>query len=239
MNLYNSIHRRKSCRDYLGQTLPDSQLDAVHEAIKDFARLYPDVELEHRIVSQTKGPLRVQAPHYLIVSGQGRDGELESAGFLFEQLVLWFDAQELGCVWLGAARDIEANKGGKDIIAIAFGHSTEPPHRMETEFNRKLLKNITNDPTDACIQAVNLAPSGMNLQPWYLEKAGDKVLLYRQKSTSPASLLYKKTDVDMGIALCHYYLACKHLGKPFRFTKTSEGPDKKGYTLFGELQGSM
>ncbi|MCC6103268.1 MAG: hypothetical protein LIV22_05500, partial [Olegusella sp.] len=105
----------------------------------------------------------------------------------------------------------------------------------ESEFKRKPIDEITNAPDDPCIQAVRLAPSGMNLQPWYLEKADNKTLLYEQVLKPPVSLAYRKTAVDMGIALCHYALACRRFGKPFSFERQSGLGDKRGYRLFGAL----
>jgi hypothetical protein len=121
------------------------------------------------------------------------------------------------------------------IISIAFGQTKGPVHRSQSEFKRKPIDEITNAPEDTCIQAVHLAPSGMNLQPWYLEKVGDKVLLYKQSIKPPLSLVYKKTEVDMGIALCHYALACRHFGKSFAFARKNREAGQKGYRLFGEL----
>lgn len=234
MNLFNSINRRKSCRNYTGQPFGKEQLEEIREAINGFEPLYPDVPLEYRFITQAKGMFKVQAPHYLIVSGQGKEKESENAGFLFEQLILWFDAQNIGSVWLGKTKDIE-NPSEKDIIAIAFGQTNEPVHRGENEFKRKPINQISNAPEDACIQAVHLAPSGMNLQPWYFEKSCDKILVYKQNLKPPVSLVYRKTEFDMGIALCHYMLACKHFDKPFDFNRKDGETHKKGYRLFGEL----
>lgn len=234
MDLFDSINRRKSCRNYTGQPFDKEQLEEIREAISGFKPLYPDVRLEYRFAAKTKGIFKVQAPHYLIVSGQGKAGEAENAGFLFQQLILWFDAHDIGSVWLGKTKDIEATNDN-DIIVIAFGQANESVHRSESEFKRKAINEITNAPENPCIQAVHLAPSGMNLQPWYLEKSGDKVLLYKQSLKPPLSLVYKKTEVDMGIALCHYALACKRFDKPFVFNRKDEDAGKKGYRLFGEL----
>lgn len=234
MDLFDSINRRKSCRNYTGQLLGEEQLEEIREAISGFELLYPDVPLEYRFATKTTGIFKVQAPHYLIVSGQGKEGEAENAGFLFQQLILWFDAHNIGSVWLGKTKDTE-EPNDKDLITIGFGQANEPLHRGENEFKRKPIAEITNAPENACIQAVHLAPSGMNLQPWYLEESGGKVLLYKQNLKPPLSLLYKKTEVDMGIALCHYALACKHFGKPFVFNRKDGEPSKKGYRLFGVL----
>lgn len=235
MDLFNAIKRRKSCRSYTGQPFDRERLEEIRSAIDGFEPLYPDVPLEYRFATETKGLFKVDAPHYLIVSGRGKEGEPESAGFLYQQLILWLDAHDIGSVWLGKTKDVEQNAAGKDLITIAFGQPEGAVHRGESEFKRKPIGEITNAPDDPCIQAVHLAPSGMNLQPWYLEKTGGKVLLYEQVLRPPVSLAYNKTAVDMGIALCHYALACEHFGKPFAFERRRGESGKRGYRLFGEL----
>lgn len=235
MDLFDSINKRKSCRNYTQKPFSQEQLEDIRRAIDGFDSLYPDVPLTCRFVTETKGLFKIKAPHYLIVSGQGKERELENAGFLFQQLVLWFDAHDIGCVWLGKTKDVEQNQRGKDLIAIAFGEAQGSVHRGEAEFKRKPITEITNAPENPCIQAVHLAPSGMNIQPWYLDQTGDAVLLYKQNLTPPLSLAYKKTEVDMGIALCHYALACKRLNQPFTFVRKNGESGKKGYRLFGEI----
>lgn len=233
MNLYDAMFRRKSCRRYAMEPLPEAFLREMEEAIRGFDALYPDVPLAHRLVGEAKGRFSVQAPHYLVISGQGKAGELENAGFIFQQLVLWLDAREVGSVWLGASKALEANPGGQDIIMLALGKGEETIHRGADGFKRKAIGEITNAPEDPCIQAVHLAPSGMNLQPWYLERGPEGTMLYRQDLGLPYALLYKLTDVDMGIALCHYAVAAKHQGLPFAFARRSAAPPRKGYKPFG------
>ncbi|MDL2253465.1 hypothetical protein LJC49_05245 [Ruminococcaceae bacterium OttesenSCG-928-I18] len=235
MNLYHSITRRKSCRSYQMQPLEAEWIDKMQDAVKDFEPLYPGLPLTHRLTKKVTGRFQVQAPHYLIISGQGAPGEMEQLGFLYEQLVLWFDAMEIGCVWLGASKDAEASARSGDIIVIGFGRTAEPVHRTRDQFNRKPIEDITNAPDDVCIQAAHLAPSGMNTQPWYFEKAEAEVLVYKQKLKPPVSLLYKHSDIDMGIGLCHYALACKETGRPFRFTRENTLPGKAGYLPFGRI----
>ncbi|MDL2248695.1 hypothetical protein LJB89_03260 [Tyzzerella sp. OttesenSCG-928-J15] len=233
MNLYAAIPQRKSCRKYDMQPLGADKLGEIEQAIGSFQPLSPDISLKWRFVNQVKGIYHIQAPHYLVISGQGKNGEKESAGFLFQQLALWFDTMELGCVWLGESKDVGAERSKNDIITMAFGSVTEPVHRTMEQFKRKPIETITNAVEDICIQAAHLAPSGMNTQPWYFEKLDDRVLVYRQKLKLPLSVVYKHSDIDMGIALCHYYLACKESEKPFHFSREKALPEKAGFLPFG------
>ncbi len=233
MDLFDSISRRKACRQYLPEHLSEEKLADIKAALETFKPLYPDAPLDYRFASQTKGIFHVKAPHYLIISGQGRKGEEENAGFIGQQLMLWLDSYELGGVWLGASKDATKERSKSDIIVLAFGKPEGSPHRKLDEFKRKAISDITNSPDDDCIKAVHLAPSGLNIQPWYLEKIRDKVLIYRQLLKPPMSLVYKLTRVDMGIALCHYAVACDYLGKAFHFHPGGDGQAKKGYRYFG------
>ncbi|MDL2276794.1 hypothetical protein LJC02_03975, partial [Breznakia sp. OttesenSCG-928-G09] len=226
MNLYASISQRKSCRKYNLQPLEEDMLANIEQAIKSFKLLSPNIPITWRFTNQVKGLYHVEAPHYLIISGQGKAKEKECTGFLFQQLVLWFDAMGIGCVWLGEAKDAETSHNKSDIITIAFGKVNKPLHRTKEQFKRKPIETITNATDDICMQAVRFAPSGMNTQPWYFEKLEDTVLVYKRKLKPPISLIYKHSDIDMGIALCHYYLACKEMGKPFHFSHDTSLPKK-------------
>lgn len=236
MQLYTSIARRKSCRSYDMNPLPKEMLAQIEAVIKEFPALYPERKLSYRFASKTKGRFGVSAPHYLVISGEGKPRELENAGFLFEHLALWLDSVGLGCVWLGGSKDVDMPDAKNDIIIIGFGKTEGSPHRPASAFKRKDIEKITNAPDDFCMQAVHLAPSGINLQPWFFEKTADSVLVYRQIIKPPVSLLYKKTELDMGIALCHYALACKEIDQSFSFAPDTCLPKKSGYVPFGILR---
>lgn len=235
-DLYSSIFQRKSTRTYESQPLPEEMLGDIEKAIEALHPLDPSVTLDHRFARKTKGLYRADAPHYLIVSGQGNEGELEETGFRYEQLVLWLDAKGVGSVWLGSTRDAEKSDTDNDIVALAFGQAAKALHRTPVEFNRKPIEEITNAPDDECIQAAHLAPSGMNTQPWYFMKTEDKVFVYQRKLKPPISLMYKLSDLDMGIGLCHYALACEKIGKPFSFTRTAKIQGKPGFVPFGIIE---
>ncbi len=236
MDLYPSISRRKACRKYVDQPLSEKQLEDIMGLFNSFEPLLPDVKLSYRLVSEAKGLFHVKAPHYLVISGEGKEGEDENAGFIGQQFMLWLDSQGLGGVWLGASKDATKGHSRSDIIVLAFGKPEGSARRTIDEFKRKDISEITNAPEDECIKAAHLAPSGMNLQPWYLEKTDDKVLFYRQVLKPPMSLAYKLTKVDMGILLCHYAVACKHYGRPFNFHAKENAKAKKGYKYYGYVE---
>lgn len=236
MGLYNSIFQRKSCRKYDMNPLEQDVFGEMEQAIQGFKKLYSDVTLEHRFAAKVKGRFKADAPHYLVISGQNTPGQMEQTGFVYEQLVLWLDAREIGSVWLGSSRDADTMDTDRDIITIAFGRSPESVHRSSGQFKRERIEKISNATDDACVQAVHVAPSGMNTQPWYFEKQNDKVLVYKKRFKPPISLMYKLSDVDMGIGLCHYALACEEMGTGFSFVRQESLPEKSGYIPFGIVE---
>ncbi|MCL2136008.1 MAG: hypothetical protein FWH40_00550 [Coriobacteriia bacterium] len=232
MDLYDSIFSRKSTRKYNLEALGNEDILKIEDALGTFQELYEGIGYQHRIIPGIRGLLSVKAPHYLMISGSGAANELEAVGFFYEQFVLWLNANGYGSVWLGGAKDADA-PSDNDLIAIAFGIAADSPHRDLGDFDRKPMEEITNSPDDQVIAAVRLAPSGMNAQPWYFEKADGQVLVYRKNLNTPISQFYRQSDLDMGIALSHYAIALAHEGQEFDFTRTDQLPDKPRYTAFG------
>lgn len=233
MDLFNAISQRKACRKYIDQPFSEEELEEIEGVIKGFEPLFPDVPLNYRFVTRTKGMFHVKAPHYLVIGGEGLEGEEENAGFIGQHFMLWLNARGLGGVWLGASRDAGESQLASDIIVIAFGKVEGSPNRELSEFKRKDISTITNTPEDKGVQAMHLAPSGINIQPWFFEKTADKLLCYREILKPPMSLVYKLARIDMGIALCHYAVASRHYGVDFDFQVGGPAPDKKGYEFYG------
>ncbi|MEG0364786.1 MAG: nitroreductase family protein [Erysipelotrichales bacterium] len=238
MDLYKNIFIRKSIRKYDGTKFSEERLNEIKDVVNNFEKLYDDVVLEYRIVEQTKGRFTIDAPHHLIISGHGDSRDQEAAGFLFEQLVLWFDANGIGSVWQGNAKDDTKNKDKNkdDIITIAFGKAQEANiNRDLNSFKRKEINEITNISNDI-MEAVRLSPSGLNLQPWYFEEDENYINVYEKKLGLPFGAIYKLTKVDLGIALAHYMIACSHFNKTFDFIKDDTIKNKKGYKPFGKIK---
>jgi hypothetical protein len=242
--LYNSIFLRKSCRKYDMAPLSKEELTVIYSKIADLKVLYPEIPLEARIVSpsEVQGIMRVKAPHYLVVSGHDKPGENTNAGFLFEQWILWLLAKGYGSIWLGATSPVNTEAGNKEIITIAFGRVKGKQTRSLADFIRKPINEIAQG-TDPRLEAARLAPSGVNLQPWYFivsnsGQGADSTIYIYKKRPGIAKFLYKFNDLEMGIVLSHLYLACENYGIPFEFSTDASGASEppKGYTYFGKVR---
>lgn len=232
--LYNSIFSRKSCRKFSMEKLDEDFFEEMDNTIDSFKKLDEDVVINHRITNKIKGKFVVDAPYYLVISGENNIIVNRNIGFIYEQLVLWLHTKGIGTVWQGGSKD-SVNENDDDIIIIAFGKPKEDIDRDIKDFKRKEISEITNAIDDINIKAVHRAPSGLNLQPWYFKEEEEKIYLYKKDLKFPISLGYKHTDIDMGIGLCHYYLSCVNNNGEFNFIVEDNVEGLKGYSYFGTL----
>ncbi len=230
MTLFEAISVRKSVRKYSMTPLPAETLAQLDTFLENAKRLYPDIQTEHQLAGAggAKGMFLVKAPHYLIISSEEKDGYLENIGFLYQQADLFLSSQGLGACWLGMAKPVEApDTRLKFVITMALGKPEESPYREKSEFNRKPLPEIAQG-DDPRLPYARIAPSATNSQPWFARKEGGDLLIYRRP---PKGLMARHigpmNQIDMGIFLCHLYVAGEKLGMPFDFKTAPAVPDKE------------
>jgi len=244
MNLYDFIWKRKSTRKYDMTPLGEEQMERIEQFAKDMKPLYPGIETAYEITSDVKGLKPLKAPRYLIIYSEAKDGYLENAGFMFQQMDLFLSSEGLGSCWFGAAKTpAESKPGMKYVITLAFGKAEGSPYRELSEFKRKPLSEISSG-SDERIEAARLAPSAVNFQNWFFaayhthsgeNAAHGKIDVYRKKTILSAERhLGDMSKIDMGIALCHLYLATEHAGREFILTKEAD-KSKSGYVYVGTV----
>jgi len=200
--------------------------------------LLPNAEIQHKIVGlkDVKGLGIPQAPHFILISAKKQPLRNTCAGFAFQHVELYLYTLGLATRWLAGAKGKQADPN--HIIGIAFGKPAESATRTLAEFNRKSAAEIARG-TDPRFEAVRLAPSGLNKQPWYFIVEGKAIHVYYQKSLGGLiGNLYKLTDLDVGIALCHLAVASVHEGKPFNFNtgRTNTPTPPEGFTYIGTVE---
>ena len=235
MDLYDYIYKRKSVRNYDMAPLDDERMNQVERFVKNLRPLWPGIETAYEILTNVKGITTLTAPHYLAISSEKADGYLENIGFMLQQLDLFLSSEGLGACWFGAAKKPAGLKSSlRYVITLAFGQPAGSPYREISEFNRKPLSEISSG-SDERIEAARLAPSSVNFQNWFFAAADGKIEVYRKKSILSAEPhLGDMNKIDIGIALCHLYIATEHFGREFVFTKET-GKAKKGYVYVGTV----
>jgi hypothetical protein len=223
MTIYETIFTRVSTRKFDATPLPADMLRQIEDFITGVKPLLPDVKLTHKIVSgnEVKGMALPKASHFLLISGKEHPLRNTAAGFLYQHAELFMYSNSLATRWLSSIKGKQPDPNF--IIGIAFGRPSEPATRKPEDFKRKPVSEIVKG-TDKRFEAVRLAPSGMNGQPWYFIVDGDKIHVYYKPSLGGlAGKLYSLTSLDVGIALAHLDLASEYEGKPFEFTVNKGG----------------
>ncbi len=209
-DIFATIKRRCSVRTYT-DTMPSA--DVLTAVCKGRNCLHPlDVAVVAESHVASYGFIKGR-PGYIAVIGS----DAVQAGLEGEQAVLDLTAQDYGTCWLGGTfkRDVvrRALPLGDDVdihAVIAVGTPTGRRRLMEhiirlsvNENSRKPVGNFILDGTpDAsmadALEAVRLAPSARNCQPWrFVFPGDDTVALY----VDPAD---KYALLDGGIAAAHF-----------------------------------
>lgn len=240
MELYDSITKRKSTRKYLPEMLSREQLTEIMAFVAAMKPLHPEIKtrIELAGVADVKGMVSAKSPHYLLLYSENREGYLPNAGFLLQQADLYLSSQGLGSCWLGMAKTTAPDRDGlKYVIMLAFGKAQGDPHRSSiSEFNRRPLSEISSGNDDR-LEAVRLAPSATNSQPWYFVCDGGDIHIYRKKLGKLKAAMYgTMNQIDMGIALCHMWLTSEHTNRKFSFSIQEDMmPPVDGYEWLGTV----
>ncbi len=240
MTLQNMIDKRKSFRKYTAQPVAQELLDQIRAFVAEAKPLYPDIRVRMEYISrenvkciQSWIPLQ-----FIAIYSEEKDGYLENAGFIFQQVDLFLQAAGLGSCWLGLGKPEEKVKnqqsdGLKFVILLAFGYTSDSLREGAAEFKRKPLVELS-DREDARLECVRLAPSSVNSQPWYFTHEGDLLHTYCSKQgLLKTKVLGDLNRIDMGIALAHLYV---NNPGAFEFFRAEQEPKIKNHTYIGSIK---
>lgn len=142
----------------------------------------------------------------------------------FEKAMALSDGEVMPCVSpLGypakkmSLRESMMRKGIKADSRAAFGEVF-----FDGSFEKPLTAEVAGELTDA-LEAVRLAPSAVNKQPWRVVLCDHKVLFYEKQSRGYDEGAWDIQKIDMGIALCHFELAARELGVKAEFEISDPG----------------
>lgn len=190
---------------------------------------------------------------YLGVAVNETEEAMEAVGYVFEKLVLYAASLGLGTCWLGGtfnrgefAKAMKLEENEFFPIASPIGYPAAKNHTVdkimrkaikadhrkpfeeiffEKNFNTPLQKTNTGEYADI-LEAVRLAPSAKNGQPWRILKDGYTFHFF-EKKTIPSSS-HDIQRLDIGIAGCHFDLAAKERGISGKLTALENPPEEKG-----------
>jgi len=234
-NLYEPIFQRKSIRSYDDAPLTPDQLSFIKAEIGSVVPLLP-AERFHLELGEAREGWRVY--------GYCENTPLSNAnlGFAMQQLDLALHLQGLGRLWFGMGRDPGGAKppkgqglSGKGLsyaMCLKVGGAAEPLSRESAEeFKRKPIGEVVEgEGLYELFEAVRLAPSARNSQPWYFAQGEGAIQAWRKQPGLIGKLIIDRMNwIDMGIALCHAVLALEHAGKPFEIEIAPPAQSREGY----------
>lgn len=233
-DLYPHIFKRKSIRKYSDAPLSAEQTGAVQEVLDSLVPLFSDEKYKLEFSPEK---LRVYAYCENTVTGNA------NIGFLLQQFDLALYGLGLGRLWFGRGnepKDVKTEPPLSYAICLKIGNPAEPLSRESVaEFNRKPIGEvITDSDLQPVFEAVRLAPSAGNSQPWWFMRDGDAIHVYRKKpGFIKAALMGRMNQGDMGIALCHAVLALEHAGYTIKgFSANAPGTVPDGYEYTATIQ---
>lgn len=236
----SAAEHRTSRRAYDGRRVPEEKLDALEHLCRTF-RPYPDARAVlvrepaadvFRGVVGSYGKV-TNAPSVLVMLTTATSpGADRRVGYCGEAAVLEATALDIDTCWVGgffdprkAARLLSLEPGERIVAVSPVGHSPHAQSSSERTMRglagahrRRELAQIAPDCDTwpgwarAAAEAVRIAPSAVNRQPWVLALEHDALVLSRDNRREWPGHLTKALDI--GIASLHAELGARSAGTP-------------------------
>ena len=164
----------------------------------------------------------------------------EAFGYSFEKIVLYAQSLGIGTTWIAGTMNRDAFEKAMEVSSdevmpciSPLGYPAKKMSLRETLmrkgvradvrsafgslfFDNSLEKPLNEDSAgnlSLILEAVRLAPSAVNKQPWRLVVCGNNIHFYEKSGKGYVSGEgWDIQKIDMGIAICHFELAAKECG---------------------------
>lgn len=245
MTLLDAIRSRRSVRTFSDRPVSDAHISALLQSASLQVPLPFTSPVSIRLTTfdrtshfrpSTYGMIR-GASRYFLIAYHPDPASALAAGFRFERLVIEATRLGLGTCWIGATfrhtafnSDQQWPPGQELRMVCPLGYPAtksivERISRLSVRADRRkpfhtLFSFTTPDAEQLFgepLELLRLAPSSTNSQPWRAVAHPDAVHFYYLPA-SPYAM------VDMGIALCHFHIACAELHIHGSFTTSCSFP---------------
>ena len=237
MTLSDMISRRRSVRAYKAEAIAPAVLEDLRAFMAGLVPLIPGAKVEGRIIPTSHGNFmqKWKTPHFIAIFSDGSDDALLNVGFMYQQLDLYAQSLGLGTCWVGLGsltNEEPVPEGMKLAVMMALGIPDGVPERTPADFRRKTMQELADQPDDR-LEALRLAPSATNSQPWFVTHDGDTLHIWREDlGLIKQRTLGRMNKIDTGIGLCHLY--AEH-PQTFRFWKEENPPTLAGQIYMGSI----
>ncbi len=135
------IKNRKSTRDYKSVPVAEEKLEVLIDFFHQGKRLIPEIEMEiilfregASVFEKLKGiagynGIMIEAPHYIVIASEVKEGYIENTGFVGENVILKAVDEEIDTCWITFedshdiknALELKTDKEVTGIIAVGYG----------------------------------------------------------------------------------------------------------------------
>ena len=184
---------------------------------------------------------------------------LRTPVYSFEKTVLFAQSIGVGTTWIAGTMDRDSFEKAVFLAAdevmpciSPLGYPSDKMSVKETimrkgvkadrrrDFQELFFDGSFDSPLSAdksgkwknALEAVRLAPSAVNKQPWRAVICGDTVHFYEKRSKSRNEGEWDIQKIDMGIALCHFESVCADEGLTVKFRTEDPGFAADDYTVY-------
>ena len=262
MNILEAIRHRRSVRSFDETPLRPEDARKIIEFAEKLENPYELPITWKLLDAKKHGlssPVIVGADCYIAGKLRRAPHAEEAFGYTFEKLVLFAETLGVGTTWIAGTMNRaafeKAMQLSEDELMPCVSPLGYPAKKMslresvmrkgvradsrfafgELFFDGSFDKPLTPEAAGALadvLEAVRLAPSAVNKQPWRVVLQGEKAHFYEKQSRGYDSGGWDIQKIDLGIALCHFELAAKALGLTPSFEIADPGlsfPDDTRY----------
>lgn len=228
MNISDIIKRRRSVRTFTGTMPPEDIMTELQLRVHSTACDHYRLVVVESAMSGNIGSYGVisKAPAWLALVTDGSDESALRCALEAEKIVLYLTSVNIGTCWVAGTFNQSKVQHAADtrenehvVAVIPFGIAA-PKRRLIESLQSGLTRSTSRKPFDKLFQldsrapeayttlleAVRLAPSAMNVQPWRVN------IDHEGKAVFSSVTDNKYTMLDMGIALAHFVLMADSSG---------------------------
>jgi len=249
MNTLEAIRSRRSTRTFDGTGLSREDADKILEFARKIENPYDlsiTWKILDAKKYGLKSPVIAGTDTYMAGKMRRVPHAEEAFGYTFEKVVLFAETLGMGTTWIAGTMNRDAFERAMELsedevmpCVSPLGYPAKRMSLRETmmrkgvkadtrldfgtlffhgSFDTPLKKEDAGALSDA-FEAVRLAPSAVNKQPWRCVSSDGKVHFYEKHSKGYVSEKngWDLQKIDMGIALCHFELAAKDCGADVAF----------------------
>ncbi len=248
MSIFEIIKKRRSVRTFDGTKLREEDARAIMEFAESSENPYSIPIAWKLLDAGEYGlssPVIVGADTFIAGKMRRVPHAEEAFGYSFEKIVLFAESIGVGTTWITGTmnraafeRALELDPGEVMPCVSPVGYPAKKMSFRESmmrkgikadsrsDFDRLFFDGgfeapLTEEKAGAfkdALEAVRLAPSAVNKQPWRVAVCGNKAHFYEKQGKGYVSGDgWDIQKIDMGIALCHFELAAKERGLDVKF----------------------